>query len=59
MKIDKMKLDLAMANMAYSAKELSQQCGISQVTITRITKRGSEGKTRNNRQDCKGSKCTC
>lgn len=37
-KIDKMKLDLAMANMAYSAKELSQKCGVSQVTILRITK---------------------
>lgn len=37
-KIDKMKLDLAMANMAYSAKELSQKCGVSQVTIVRITK---------------------
>lgn len=38
MKIDKMKLDLAMANKAYSAKELSQKCGVSQVTIVRITK---------------------
>ena len=37
-KIDKMKLDLAMANKAYSAKELSQKCGVSQVTIVRITK---------------------
>ena len=38
MKIDKMKLDLAMANNAYSATELSQICGVSQVTIVRITK---------------------
>ena len=38
MKIDKMKLDLAMANKVYSAKELSQKCGVSQVTIVRITK---------------------
>lgn len=38
MKIDKMKLDLAMASKAYSAKELSQKCGVSQVTIVRITK---------------------
>ncbi len=38
MKIDKMKLDLAMANKVYSAKELSQKCGVSQVTIARITK---------------------
>lgn len=38
MKIDKMKLDLAMANKAYSAKELSRICGVSQVTITRVTK---------------------
>lgn len=38
MKLDKMKLDLAMASKAYSAKELSQKCGVSQVTITRITK---------------------
>lgn len=37
-RIDKMKLDLAMANKAYSAKELSQKCGVSQVTIVRITK---------------------
>lgn len=33
-----MKLDLAMANKAYSAKELSQKCGVSQVTIVRIKK---------------------
>lgn len=38
MKIDKMKLDLAMANKQYLAKELSEKCGVSQVTITRITK---------------------
>lgn len=38
MKIDKMKLDLAMANKAYSAKELSKKSGVSQVTIVRITK---------------------
>lgn len=38
MKIDKMKLDLAMASKTYSVKELSQKCGVSQVTITRITK---------------------
>lgn len=38
MKIDKMKLDLAMANMRCSAKNLSNRCGVSQVTITRITK---------------------
>ena len=37
MKIDKMKLDLAMANKAYSAKELSKICGVSQVAIVRIT----------------------
>lgn len=38
MKIDKAKLHLAMANKAYSAKELSKICGVSQVTITRISK---------------------
>lgn len=38
MKIDKMKLDLAMANKAFSAKELSKKSGVSQVTITRVTK---------------------
>lgn len=37
MKIDKAKLYLAMANKAYSAKELSKICGVSQVTITRIS----------------------
>ena len=44
MKIDKMKLDLAMANKAYSAKELSKICGVSQVTIVRITKGTQEAK---------------
>lgn len=37
MKIDKKKLYLAMANKAYSAKTLSEKCGVAQVTITRIT----------------------
>ena len=44
MKIDKMKLDLAMANKAYSAKELSKICGVSQVTIVRITQGTQEAK---------------
>lgn len=44
MKIDKMKLDLAMANKAYSAKELSKICGVSQVTIVRITKGTQEAR---------------
>ena len=38
MKINKQKLDLAMASMMYSAKELSKVCGVSPVTIARITK---------------------
>ncbi|WP_455505696.1 helix-turn-helix domain-containing protein [Gemmiger formicilis] len=38
MKINFQKLQIAMANKAYSAKELSDKCGVSQVTITRITK---------------------
>lgn len=38
MKVNSQKLQIAMANAAYSAKELSEKCGISQVTITRITK---------------------
>lgn len=46
MKIDKMKLDLAMANKAYSAKELSKICGVSQVTIVRITKGTQEARPR-------------
>lgn len=46
MKIDKMKLDLAMASKAYSAKELSQKCGVSQVTITRITKGVQKARSR-------------
>ena len=39
MKIDKMKIDVAMANKGYSAKELSEKCGVSQITIARL-KRG-------------------
>lgn len=39
MKIDKMKIDIAMANKGYSAKELSKNSGISQITIARL-KRG-------------------
>ncbi|MBO4998171.1 MAG: helix-turn-helix transcriptional regulator [Lachnospira sp.] len=39
MKIDKMKIDIAMANKGYSAKELSEKCNVSQITITRL-KRG-------------------
>ncbi len=39
MKIDKMKIDIAMANKGYSAKELSEKCGVSQITIARL-KRG-------------------
>lgn len=38
MKLNKKKLDLAMTKNAYSAKELSQKCGVSQITIVRITK---------------------
>lgn len=38
MKIDRTKLDLAMANKSYSAKELSKRCGVSQVTIARIAR---------------------
>ena len=38
MKLNKKKLDLAMAKKAFSAKELSQKCGVSQITIIRITK---------------------
>ena len=38
MKIDKMKVDIAMANKGFSAKELSGKCGISQITITRLKK---------------------
>lgn len=38
MKVNFQKLQLAMANKAYSAKELSEKCGVSQVTITRITR---------------------
>lgn len=38
MKINKMKLDIAMANKKYSAKKLAKVCGVSQVTINRITK---------------------
>ncbi len=38
MRIDKIKLDLAMAKKAFSAKKLSESCGVSQVTIVRITK---------------------
>ena len=36
LKIDKRKLDIAMAIKSYSSLELSQCSGISQVTITRI-----------------------
>ena len=36
MKIDKMKFDLAMADKAYSVKELSKRCGVSYVTIAKI-----------------------
>lgn len=39
LKIDKMKIDVAMANKGYSAKELSEKCGVSQITIARL-KRG-------------------
>lgn len=39
MKIDKMKIDVAMANKGYSAKELSEKSGVSQITIARL-KRG-------------------
>lgn len=39
MKIDKMKVDVAMTNKGYSAKELSEKCGVSQITIARL-KRG-------------------
>ena len=39
MKIDKMKIDVTMANKGYSAKELSEKCGVSQITIARL-KRG-------------------
>ena len=39
MKIDKMKIDVAMANKGYSAKELSEKCGVSQITLARL-KRG-------------------
>lgn len=38
MKIDKIKIDVAMANMGYSAKELSEKCGVSQITIARLKK---------------------
>lgn len=38
MKIDKMKIDVAMANRGYSAKELSERCGVSQITIARLKK---------------------
>ena len=44
MRIDKKKLELAMANKAYSAKELSKICGVSQVTIVRITKGTQEAR---------------
>ena len=36
MKIDKMKIDIAIANKGYSAKELSEKCGVSQITIARL-----------------------
>lgn len=42
MKIDKMKMDVAMANKGYSAKELSERCGVSQITIARL-KKGVQG----------------
>lgn len=38
MKIDKIKIDVAMANKGYSAKELSERCGVSQITIARLKK---------------------
>lgn len=38
MKIDNEKLKLAMANKVYSAKDLSEKCGVAQITICRITK---------------------
>jgi len=36
MKIDKHKVDLAMANKCYSAEELAEITGISPITIARI-----------------------
>lgn len=36
MKIDKMKIDVAMANKGCSAKELSKKSGVSQITIARL-----------------------
>ena len=38
MKIDKRKFDLALANAAYTLKELANKSGIAEVTICRITK---------------------
>ena len=38
MKVNLQKVQIAMANQAFSSKELSEKCGVSQVTITRITK---------------------
>lgn len=38
MRIDKIKIDVAMANKGYSAKELSERCGVSQITIARLKK---------------------
>ena len=38
MKINLQKLQIAMANQAFSSKELSKKCGVSQVTFTRFTK---------------------
>lgn len=38
MKIDKTKINIAMANKEYSAKELSEKCRVSQVTITPLVR---------------------
>lgn len=38
MKIDKIKLDCAMAEKTYTVKKLSKESHVSQVTIARITK---------------------
>ncbi len=37
MKIDKIKLHVAMAHKLYTAKKLSQKCGVSEATICRIS----------------------
>lgn len=38
MKIDKIKLDLVLAKNCLSYAQLSEICGVSQITIIRITK---------------------